>query len=95
MTSDSSSANVNDDSAGGAAVGMFHLITHAFFKSLLFMGAGSVIHAVGSNDLPRMGGHGDQDDEPGGEREDRVVREGGADALSPVLVPVADGGGEQ
>src|SRR5947208_2124449 len=29
---------------GGVAVGMFHLITHAFFKSLLFMGAGSVIH---------------------------------------------------
>ncbi len=40
-------------------------------------------------------GHGDQDDEPGGEREDRVVREGGADALSPILVPVADGGAEQ
>jgi NADH-quinone oxidoreductase subunit L len=30
--------------AGGVAVGMFHLITHAFFKALLFMGAGSVIH---------------------------------------------------
>src|SRR5579863_2472804 len=29
---------------GGIAVGMFHLITHAFFKALLFMGAGSVIH---------------------------------------------------
>jgi NADH-quinone oxidoreductase subunit L len=29
---------------GGVAVGMFHLITHAFFKALLFMGAGSVIH---------------------------------------------------
>jgi NADH-quinone oxidoreductase subunit L len=33
---------------GGVAVGMFHLITHAFFKALLFMGAGSVIH--GSHD---------------------------------------------
>ncbi len=30
--------------AGGVAVGMFHLITHAFFKALLFLGAGSVIH---------------------------------------------------
>jgi NADH-quinone oxidoreductase subunit L len=30
--------------AGGVAAGMFHLITHAFFKALLFMGAGSVIH---------------------------------------------------
>ena len=29
---------------GGVAVGMFHLITHAFFKALLFLGAGSVIH---------------------------------------------------
>ena len=29
---------------GGVAVGMFHLITHAFFKALLFMGAGTVIH---------------------------------------------------
>jgi NADH-quinone oxidoreductase subunit L len=43
--------------AGGVAVGMFHLITHAFFKSLLFMGAGSVIH--GSHEeqnIRRMGG---------------------------------------
>jgi NADH-quinone oxidoreductase subunit L len=42
---------------GGVAVGMFHLITHAFFKSLLFMGAGSVIH--GSHEeqnIRRMGG---------------------------------------
>ena len=31
---------------GGVAVGMFHLITHAFFKALLFMGAGSVIHGA-------------------------------------------------
>ena len=30
--------------SGGVAVGMFHLITHAFFKALLFLGAGSVIH---------------------------------------------------
>src|SRR5664280_877653 len=31
---------------GGVAVGMFHLITHAFFKALLFLGAGSVIHGL-------------------------------------------------
>jgi NADH-quinone oxidoreductase subunit L len=42
---------------GGAAVGMFHLITHAFFKSLLFMGAGSVIHGCHEEqDIHRMGG---------------------------------------
>ncbi len=36
--------------------GYFHLTTHAFFKALLFLGAGSVIHAVGTNDLREMGG---------------------------------------
>jgi len=43
--------------AGGVAVGMFHLITHAFFKALLFMGAGSVIHGVHEEqDIRKMGG---------------------------------------
>ncbi len=42
---------------GGVAVGFFHLITHAFFKSLLFLGAGSVIHGCdGEQDIRRMGG---------------------------------------
>ncbi len=42
---------------GGVAVGMFHLITHAFFKALLFMGAGSVIHGChDEQDIRRMGG---------------------------------------
>ena len=37
--------------------GIFHLVTHAFFKALLFLGAGSVIHALhGEQDLRRMGG---------------------------------------
>jgi len=36
--------------------GIFHLWTHAFFKALLFLGAGSVIHAVGQQDLRHMGG---------------------------------------
>ncbi len=41
---------------GGVAVGMFHLITHAFFKALLFMGAGSVIHGChGEQDIRKMG----------------------------------------
>jgi len=41
----------------GVAVGMFHLITHAFFKALLFMGAGSVIHGCSEEqDIRRMGG---------------------------------------
>jgi NADH-quinone oxidoreductase subunit L len=42
---------------GGVAVGMFHLITHAFFKALLFMGAGSVIHGChDEQDIRNMGG---------------------------------------
>ena len=42
---------------GGVAVGMFHLITHAFFKALLFLGAGSVIHGCHEEqDIRRMGG---------------------------------------
>ena len=42
---------------GGVAVGMFHLIAHAFFKALLFMGAGSVIHGChDEQDIRNMGG---------------------------------------
>jgi NADH-quinone oxidoreductase subunit L len=41
---------------GAVAVGMFHLFTHAFFKSLLFMGAGSVSHSTGTFDMRLMGG---------------------------------------
>lgn len=41
---------------GAYAVGIFHLVTHAFFKALLFLGAGSVIHAMsGEQDLMKMG----------------------------------------
>jgi proton-translocating NADH-quinone oxidoreductase chain L len=42
--------------AGNAFAGFFHLGTHAFFKALLFLAAGSVIHAVHSNALSDMGG---------------------------------------
>ncbi len=42
--------------AGGYTAGLFHLFTHAFFKGLLFLGAGSVIHAVHSNNMSDMGG---------------------------------------
>jgi NADH-quinone oxidoreductase subunit L len=42
--------------AGVSVAGFFHLLTHGLFKALLFLGAGAVIHAVGSNDLSRMGG---------------------------------------
>ena len=42
---------------GAYAAGIFHLMTHAFFKALLFLGAGSVIHALSDEqDLRRMGG---------------------------------------
>lgn len=40
----------------GYTASMFHLFTHAFFKSLLFLGAGAVIHFVHSNDMKDMGG---------------------------------------
>ena len=43
-------------SVGAATAGIFHLWTHAFFKALLFLGSGSVIHAVHSNDMFEMGG---------------------------------------
>ncbi len=43
--------------AGAYSVGVFHLFTHAFFKALLFLGAGSVIHAMHhEQDIRRMGG---------------------------------------
>jgi NADH-quinone oxidoreductase subunit L len=42
---------------GAYAAGIFHLYTHAFFKALLFLGSGAVIHALaGEQDLRRMGG---------------------------------------
>jgi NADH-quinone oxidoreductase subunit L len=40
----------------GYTIGLFHLFTHAFFKALLFLGAGSVIHAVHTNNMSEMGG---------------------------------------
>ncbi len=44
--------------SAGYDAGLFHLFTHAFFKALLFLGAGSVIHAVHSNEMGSMGGLG-------------------------------------
>ncbi len=40
----------------GFTASMFHLFTHAFFKALLFLGAGAIIHAVHSNEMESMGG---------------------------------------
>ncbi len=41
---------------GAYTAGVFHLFTHAYFKALLFLAAGSVIHAVHSNNMSEMGG---------------------------------------
>lgn len=50
------SGNDTDAQQLGYTASMFHLFTHAFFKSLLFLGAGAVIHMVHSNDMKDMGG---------------------------------------
>ena len=44
------------ESAMGYTAGVFHMMNHAFFKALLFLCAGSVIHAVGTEDMRKMGG---------------------------------------
>ena len=54
----STSMELNHHEHGGLGymASMFHLFTHAMFKALLFLGAGSIIHAVHSNDMKDMGG---------------------------------------
>ncbi|MDA3937277.1 MAG: NADH-quinone oxidoreductase subunit L [Actinomycetota bacterium] len=42
--------------AGAWGIAMFHLVTHAAFKALLFLGSGSVIHGSGTQDMHKMGG---------------------------------------
>src|SRR5467141_3711572 len=42
--------------SAGYSAALYHLFNHAFFKALLFLGAGSVIHAVATNDMREMGG---------------------------------------
>lgn len=42
--------------SAGYVAGVFHLTTHAFFKALLFLAAGSVIHAVHTQNINEMGG---------------------------------------
>tara|TARA_Y100000590_G_C15746395_1_gene1022206 strand:- start:6692 stop:8293 length:1602 start_codon:yes stop_codon:yes gene_type:complete len=41
---------------GGLSAAIFHLFTHAFFKALLFLGAGSISHSTGTFDMNKMGG---------------------------------------
>lgn len=55
ITSLSVSGYAGHDGVGYMA-SMFHLFTHAFFKALLFLGAGAIIHAVHSNEMKDMGG---------------------------------------
>lgn len=54
----STSMELNHHEHGGLGYmsSMFHLFTHAMFKALLFLGAGSIIHAVHSNEMEKMGG---------------------------------------
>jgi proton-translocating NADH-quinone oxidoreductase chain L len=47
---------INLHSDMGYSAAMFHLMNHGFFKALLFLCAGSVIHAIGTNDMRAMGG---------------------------------------
>ena len=49
---------INLGVADGYSAATFHMMNHAFFKALLFLCAGSVIHAVGTNDMRAMGGLG-------------------------------------
>jgi NADH-quinone oxidoreductase subunit L len=42
--------------AGGLFASQFHLLSHAIFKALLFLGAGAIIHSVGTRDMSQMGG---------------------------------------
>lgn len=49
-------AGYTQTTSEGFTASMFHLFTHAFFKALLFLGAGAVIHAVHSNEMKDMGG---------------------------------------
>ncbi len=44
--------------AGGVLASQFHLLSHSVFKALLFLGAGAVIHSVGTRDMRQMGGLG-------------------------------------
>ncbi|HIE84887.1 MAG TPA: NADH-quinone oxidoreductase subunit L, partial [Dehalococcoidia bacterium] len=41
---------------GAVGAAMFHVLTHAFFKALLFLGSGSVIHATGRQEVEYLGG---------------------------------------
>ena len=49
-------SGIGPDNSTGYIGSLFHLFTHAFFKSLLFLGAGAVIHMVHSNEMNDMGG---------------------------------------
>jgi NADH-quinone oxidoreductase subunit L len=46
--------------AGGVFASQFHLLSHSIFKALLFLGAGAVIHSLGTRDMRQMGGLGKQ-----------------------------------
>ena len=52
----STDSGADPGSSLGYMAGLFHLMNHAFFKALLFLGSGAVIHAVHTQDMREMGG---------------------------------------
>ena len=73
-------------SLAGYSAGVLHLLSHGAFKALLFLAAGSVIHAVGTQRIDSMGGlrAGDADDLR--DDDDRVRRAGRASAVRRLLL---------
>ena len=76
---------------GAYSAGMFHLVTHAFFKALLFLGAGVVIHALrDEQDMRKMGGMGRYLPYTTGADVDRRARAGGRAAVLGLLLQGSD-----
>ena len=71
---------------GGWAAGLFHLLTHAFFKALLFLGAGSVYHSVHTYEMPAAGRSAQKDADHGLDDARRDAGDLGRSAFQRVLL---------